>query len=256
MKCHQVKNLIIKWLKNYTENHSISKFIVGVSGGIDSALTSTLCAMTGIKTIVIFLPINQTKNETDNAKSHMKWLKESYHNIQTETIELSDLFNEFKIVIPVKFQNKLSLANSRARLRMTTLYQIAAKENGIVVGTGNKIEDFGIGFFTKYGDGGVDISPIADLKKSEVKELAKFCKIDTKIINAKPTDGLWEDGRTDEDQIGATYSELEWAMSYNGNQKLTSQQKRVLKIYSQLNKQNQHKMSTPPVCEIPTQIKN
>ena len=256
MKLLATKNFIVNWLKNYAKSNNTKSFIVGISGGIDSSLTSTLCALTGIKTVLISLPIHQKKNELDNAKAHATWLIQNYKNVDFEHIELTTVFEEYKKTIPVKFHSSLNLANSRARLRMTTLYQIAAQLSGIVVGTGNKIEDFGIGFFTKYGDGGVDISPIADLTKSEVKKLAEFCGIIKNIINAEPTDGLWEDGRTDESQIGATYSELEWALQHNGEKKLSKREQEVLEIYKTLHKKNMHKMEPIPVCTIPDLLRN
>ncbi len=256
MKLDKTRDLIVNWLKEYSKKNDDKKFVVGISGGIDSALTSTLCAITGIQTFLLSMPIHQRKDELDNARAHMKWINKSYFNTESLTIELTDLFEKYKAVIPIKKQSPLGLANSRARLRMMTLYQIATQENGIVVGTGNKIEDFGIGFFTKYGDGGVDISPIADLTKSEVKKLAKFCGINKNIINSDPTDGLWEDGRTDENQIGATYKELEWAMGFNGKRKLSDREKKVMEIFKTLNKKNKHKVLPIPVCNIPTEFRN
>ena len=256
MKLYETTNLISNWIKKYAETNSLNNLIVGVSGGIDSALTSTLCAKTGLKTIIVSMPIHQKKTEINNVQIHYKWLVEKHQNVQLEIIELTNSFENFKSSIPTKFHSELSLANTRARLRMTTLYQIAGSNNGLVVGTGNKIEDFGIGFFTKYGDGGVDISPIADLTKSEVKELAQFCGISEDILNTPPTDGLWLDGRTDEDQIGASYEELEWAMNYTGNQNLTARQKIVFDIYQKRNKQNKHKMKPIPICNIPDDLRN
>jgi len=255
MKAKKVLNLITKWLTDYSVSNGNKNFIVGISGGIDSALTSTLCAISGSKTFLVSMPIHQKKAELQNANKHMKWLLENYANIEIIEIELTNLLEEYIRVIPDRFQCELGFANSRARLRMTTLYQIASKENGIVVGTGNKIEDFGIGFFTKYGDGGVDISPIADLTKSEVRELAKFCKIDNAIIQADPTDGLWDDGRTDEKQIGATYQELEWAMDCRTSRNLTQKEQNIIDIYNKLNNQNKHKMTPIPICQIPKILK-
>ena len=255
MKAKKVLNLITKWLTDYSVSNGNKNFIVGISGGIDSALTSTLCAISGSKTFLVSMPIHQKKAELQNANKHMKWLLENYANTEIIEIELTNLLEEYIRVIPDRFQCELGFANSRARLRMTTLYQIASKENGIVVGTGNKIEDFGIGFFTKYGDGGVDISPIADLTKSEVRELAKFCKIDNAIIQADPTDGLWDDGRTDEKQIGATYQELEWAMDCRTSRNLTQKEQNIIDIYNKLNNQNKHKMTPIPICQIPKILK-
>lgn len=256
MKLDKTRDLIANWLKEYSENNGQKKLIVGVSGGIDSALTSTLCALSNIKTIVVSMPIHQKKTEINLANKHIEWLAKMYVNTQTISIDLTNLFNTYKAEIPLQYQSDLGSANSKARLRMMTLYQIATKDNGIVVGTGNKIEDFGIGFFTKYGDGGVDISPIADLTKSEVQKLASFCGVHLDILNAQPTDGLWEDGRTDERQIGATYKELEWAMSFNKNRKLTEREKKVMTIYQKLHRQNNHKMTPIPICNIPENFRN
>ena len=251
MHLAKTRDFIINWLANFANQNSITHFIVGVSGGIDSALTSTLCSMSNINTIVVSMPIHQKKIELDNALKHCKWLHASFKNASIHTIDLTQTFEQYKNTIPSKFQSPLALANSRARLRMITLYQIASSTNGLVVGTGNKIEDFGIGFFTKYGDGGVDISPIADLKKTEVNKLANFCGIDQGIINAPPTDGLWDDGRNDEDQIGASYKELEWAMDFKGNSQLSVREKEVLAIYNKLHNKNRHKMTPIPICHIP-----
>jgi len=256
MELEKTKKFIVQWINDYAKKNCIKNLIVGISGGIDSALTSTLCAMTGINTKVVSLPINQSKNELENATKHMNWLKAKYQNIQTITIELSEVLVKYQNTIPKNYHSDLGFANTRARIRMMTLYQIASTYNGIVVGTGNKIEDFGIGFFTKYGDGGVDISPIADLAKSEVKKLSKFCGIIPEIITAKPTDGLWKDGRTDEDQIGATYEELEWATDFQSNRETTNREKEVLNIYKSLNNKNKHKMAPIPVCKIPKEEKS
>tara|TARA_B100000427_G_scaffold205354_1_gene170932 strand:- start:339 stop:1118 length:780 start_codon:yes stop_codon:yes gene_type:complete len=255
MELEKIKKFIVQWINDYAKKNCIKNLIVGISGGIDSALTSTLCAMTGINTKVVSLPISQSKNELENAIKHMNWLKANYQNIQTTTIELSEVLATYQNIIPKNYHSDLGFANTRARIRMMTLYQIASTHNGIVVGTGNKIEDFGIGFFTKYGDGGVDISPIADLTKSEVRKLAKFCGIIPGIITAKPTDGLWKDGRTDEDQIGATYEELEWAMDFQSNTETTNREKKVLNIYKALNNKNKHKMVPIPICKIPLKKK-
>ena len=255
MELEKINNFIVQWISDYASKNCIEHLIVGVSGGIDSALTSTLCAMTNIATTVVSLPINQSKNELKNASKHMHWLSQNFKNITTTTIELSEMFKKYQTTIPKNYHSDLGFANTRSRIRMMILYQIASRHNGIVVGTGNKIEDFGIGFFTKYGDGGVDINPIADLTKSEVRKLSKFCGITPDIITSKPTDGLWDDGRTDEDQIGATYKELEWAMGFQNNTITTSREKKVLKIYKTLNKKNQHKMVPIPVCKIPKEMK-
>jgi NAD+ synthase len=245
---------IVKWLKNYTEQSKTMGFVVGISGGIDSAVTSTLCAMTGMRVIVLNMPIKQFKTELDRSNEHINWLKENFKNVESDKVDLTTIFETFETTLNKDVQDFLTMANTRARLRMTTLYAYAGRHALLVAGTGNKIEDFGIGFFTKYGDGGVDLSPIADLTKTEVFELAKELKVVASIQNAKPTDGLFADGRTDEDQIGASYPELEWAMAYtnnNENYALDARQKHVLEIYTSRNKANRHKMEPIPVCLIP-----
>ena len=224
--------------------------LIGISGGIASALTSTLCAQTGIKTIVVSMPIHQAPNQLQRAHDHIDWLKQNFTNVTSLEKDLTNIYDSFEILFQDDY-NELALANSRARIRMTTLYQIAQSNNALVVGTGNKVEDFGVGFFTKYGDGGVDISPIADLMKSEVRELAKELNINKDILVAPPTDGLWGDDRTDEDQIGASYDELEWAMNYQGDIKdLLGKQKQIHYIFNKFNTQNKHKMQSIPVCKI------
>ena len=237
---------ISSWLKDYLFSNNLDSFVIGISGGIDSAVTSTLCAMTGCRTIVITMPIHQNPNETDRGVEHCSWLTDNYKNIETLHINLTDVYEQLRKNIPSKFNNLLALANTRARIRMSTLYLIAGNSKGIVVGTGNKIEDFGVGFFTKYGDGGVDISPLADLMKTEVYDLGKRINIIESIINAKPTDGLWDDGRTDEDQLGVSYDELEWAMNYNGED-IDKDQRKILNIYNKHRKINLHKMKDIPV---------
>ena len=237
---------ISSWLKDYLFSNNLDSFVIGISGGIDSAVTSTLCAMTGCKTIVITMPIHQNPNETDRGVEHCSWLTDNYKNIETLHINLTDVYEQLRKNIPSKFNNLLALANTRARIRMSTLYLIAGNSKGIVVGTGNKIEDFGVGFFTKYGDGGVDISPLADLMKTEVYDLGKRINIIESIINAKPTDGLWDDGRTDEDQLGISYDELEWAMNYNGED-IDKDQREILNIYNKHRKINLHKMKNIPI---------
>ncbi len=243
----EMKLEIVNWIKSYTKDQNF-KLVVGISGGIDSAVVSTLCAMTGIDTYVVSIPIHQKKDQLTNAKNHINWLQNNFTNVIDCDIDMSSTFDLFASMFNDGLNSNLSLANSRSRLRMMTLYQISANINGIVVGTGNKVEDFGIGFFTKYGDGGVDISPIADINKSEVRQLARELNIIDDIIKASPTDGLWEDDRTDEDQIGATYEELEFVMDYKGSVDLLSdRQKEVLSIYNGFNTRNQHKMVSVPV---------
>ena len=237
-------NKIKDWITSYCKSmpKEASTLVIGISGGIDSSVTSTLCALTGKKTIVLSMPIKQIKEQHDLSLKHQKWLKNKFKNVEGYTVELNEVFSSFKKSL-LKFENEHGMANSRARLRMTTLYQVAAASNGIVVGTGNKVEDFGVGFFTKYGDGGVDISPIADCTKTEVWELGKELKILEEIIKAQPTDGLWDDERTDEKQLGLTYQEVEEAMS-NPNSKNRSK-------YEEIRKINLHKMESIPVCKIP-----
>lgn len=240
---------ISNWLSEYLESSKQRCFVVGISGGIDSALVSTLCAQTGIKTIVISMPIHQASDQLERAHNHINWLKSKYSNVESLEFDLTNTFETFKSLFEV--ENKLALANSRSRLRMVTLYQIATTNKGLVVGTGNKVEDFGVGFYTKYGDGGVDISPIADLTKTEVRAMAKELGVNEEIILAKPTDGLWEDGRTDEDQIGASYEELEWAMEYHNSKddyfNLNDRQREVYGKYLLFHEANQHKMNPIPV---------
>jgi NAD+ synthase len=238
---------ISKWLRDYLENANMHCFVIGISGGIDSALVSTLCARTGKPTIVVSMPIHQDREQLDRANKHIDWLKEKYANVEAYTKDLSVLFDNFKSLFGAP-EHKLALANSRSRLRMITLYQLAGMNRGLVVGTGNKVEDFGVGFFTKYGDGGVDLSPIGDLTKTEVRAMARELGIIEDILVAKPTDGLWDDGRTDEDQMGATYEELEWAMNFQGNpEELVGKLEKVYYIYKTLNEQNKHKMVEIPV---------
>ena len=235
---------IVDWIKNYTK--SISKqpvsLVIGVSGGVDSALTSTLCAHTGLKTIAISMPIKQNSSQHDLSLRHLNYLKNNFDNVECKVIELDNIFKTFENAMK-DYDSELAFANSRSRLRMVTLYQVAQSNNGIVVGTGNKVEDFGVGFYTKYGDGGVDISPIADCNKTEVWELGKELNILKEIILAPPTDGLWDDGRTDEGQLGLSYKELEEAMD---NEKSINRDK-----YIKIRNANLHKMNPIPVCKIP-----
>jgi NAD+ synthase len=253
----EVIDYISNWLKQYALNAGVNGFVVGISGGVDSAVTSTLCAKTGMKVLVLNMPIRQTKAEFTRATEHIDWLLTHFPNVEAHTIDLTDTFHQLEKTLPSNtVGNHLVMANSRARLRMTTIYALGQTHGLLVTGTGNKIEDFGVGFFTKYGDGGVDLSPIADLTKTEVFELAGSLNIIQSILVAKPTDGLWEDGRSDEDQMGATYPELEWAMDFSGNEEtLNPRQKEVLTIYRKLNKANKHKMEPIPVCLLPEGIK-
>lgn len=248
---------IVDWLKNYAENARMNGFVVGISGGIDSALTSTLCAMTGLNVLCLNMPLHQRREEYDLGNAHIDNLKERFNNVRSLEINLSDTFEMFRTAIPKETANHgLSMANTRARMRMLTLYALGQQNNLLVAGTGNKVEDFGIGFYTKYGDGGVDLSPIADLYKTEVKSIAEHLGVISDILKAKPTDGLWGDDRTDEEQIGASYPELEWAMEFNGDERnLTTRQTEVLHIFRRLNKINQHKMLPIPVCQIPEDLK-
>lgn len=257
-----INNHIVKWLHNYAENARVKGFVVGISGGIDSALTSTLCAQTGLPTVCIEMPIHQAASHVSRAREHIKNLKAKFSNVTSEIADLTPIFETFKNQVPESenpYIQDLTLANTRARLRMTTLYYFAGLHSALVAGTGNKVEDFGVGFFTKYGDGGVDISPIADLLKSEVRQLAKYLNVTDTIITAKPTDGLFGDDRSDEDQLGASYDELEWAMeqleSGKDHNDFTGRQKEVFEIYKRLNTINQHKMNPIPVCKIPHHLK-
>ena len=252
----RIVDYISQWLIDYCDTSNMQGFVIGISGGIDSALTSTLCALTGKKTILVTMPIRQTKPEYERAKLHISDLSNRFENIEAMEINLTNSFTLLEKTLPFSSQNDhLTMANVRSRLRMTTLYAIAQPNKCLVAGTGNKIEDFGVGFFTKYGDGGVDLSPIADLTKTQVRHLAKELNVIQEICDAAPTDGLWEDGRTDEDQIGASYPELEWAMEFDGDEKdLTKRQKEVFDIYKRLNRINQHKMNPIPVCKIPNNL--
>ena len=236
---------ISNWIKSYAEGmpSKAQSLVIGISGGIDSSVSSTLSAMTGLRTIVLTMPIKQIENQHDLSLKHQNWLVKNFKNVEAHTISLDKLFETFSLTLN-KFDNEHGFANSRARLRMTTLYQVAAANKGIVVGTGNKVEDFGVGFYTKYGDGGVDISPIADCNKTEVWELGKELGIVKEIIDAPPTDGLWDDGRTDEGQLGFSYNELEDAMINPDSPHKAK--------YEKIRKQNLHKMDPIPVCKIPS----
>jgi NAD+ synthase len=244
MKPSKKALFIRNWIKNYVDNmpSKAQSLIVGISGGIDSSVSSALSAMTGLKTIVLSMPIKQKSSQHELSLKHQEWLIKNFKNVEAHIFNLDELFKTFQSSLS-KFNDEHGLANSRARLRMTTLYQVAAASKGIVVGTGNKVEDFGVGFYTKYGDGGVDISPLADCNKTEIWKLGKELKILQEIIDATPTDGLWDDGRTDESQLGLKYNELEEAMS---NPNSTNREK-----YEKIRKSNLHKMVSIPVCKIP-----
>ena len=251
----KVSKHIVSWIDNYLNKSKMKGFVVGVSGGVDSALTSTLCAETKRNVLCVEMPINQEKDQVSRSKKHIEWLKKKYSNVSSINISLDNTFDSFIESIPEikSSENDLSLANTRSRLRMVALYYFSSLKKYLVVGTGNKVEDFGIGFYTKYGDGGVDISPIADLLKSDVYNLAKFYNIINEIIEATPTDGLWDDNRNDEDQIGASYEELEKAMqiAHKLDYDLSNREQEVLKIYKSLNSSNRHKMLPIPICKIP-----
>jgi NAD+ synthase len=263
MNTLKVKNHIVNWLKAYSEKSNTNGFVIGVSGGIDSAVTSALAAETDLPLLCLEMPIHQDENQVNRAKEHIAFLKQNYSNVTSSEVDLTTVFDAFSnevIASENEETNFLSLANARARLRMTTLYHYAQINSYLVLGTGNKVEDFGVGFYTKYGDGGVDLSPIADLLKTEVYELGKELNISSLIIDAPPTDGLWGDERTDEEQIGATYPELEWAMEIAEQANIdfttfTARQQQVFEIYTRLNTANQHKMQTIPVCEVPNEYK-
>jgi len=244
MKPLEKAQFISNWIKKYTEMmpSKAQSLVIGISGGIDSSVSSTLSAMTGIRTIVLSMPIKQESTQHDLSIKHQEWLVKKFDNVEAHTVNLDKLFETFENSLS-KFDSDLGMANSRARLRMTTLYQVAAANKGIVVGTGNKVEDFGVGFYTKYGDGGVDISPIADCNKTEVWDMGRKLNILKEIIDATPTDGLWDDGRTDEGQLGLKYKELEEAMN---NTNSTNREK-----YEKIRKMNLHKMEPIPVCKIP-----
>ena len=253
----QVNTQIVNWLKSYAETAKVNGFVVGISGGVDSAVTSTLCAQTGLQVLCVEMPIHQHASHVSRGKEHIEQLKKRFPNVNSVQSDLTSVFETFKKEVPTDFEeNKLNLtlANTRARLRMTTLYYYAGVHGLLVAGTGNKVEDFGVGFFTKYGDGGVDLSPIADLMKSDVFALAAYLKVPQSILIAQPSDGLFGDEKTDEQQLGASYGELEWAMTEaennNSSDNYTERQKEVFEIYKKLHKINQHKMNPIPVCVI------
>jgi NAD+ synthase len=261
-QAEKINQHIVKWLLDYATNAKVKGFVVGISGGIDSALTSTLCAQTSLPTLCVEMPIHQAESHVNRANEHINQLKKRFSNVFNERVNLTPVFETFKNQVPSSDNEtvlNLSLANTRARLRMTTLYYFAGLHGLLVAGTGNKVEDFGVGFFTKYGDGGVDVSPIADLVKSEVRLLANYLQVPESILKAKPTDGLFGDDRSDEDQIGANYDELEWAMCQLENGKNSEdffgRDAEVFTIYKRLNAVNQHKMNPIPICKITKNIK-
>lgn len=262
IKVGEVNTLIVSWLQEYATNAKVNGFVIGISGGIDSAVTSTLCAQTGLTTLCVEMPIHQDSTQVSRGREHIEQLKKRFPNVKSEEADLTSVFETFKNNVPSSndtIRMDLALANTRARLRMTTLYYFAGIHKLLVAGTGNKVEDFGVGFYTKYGDGGVDLSPIADLMKSDVYALGAFLEIPESIQNAAPTDGLFGDSRTDEEQIGASYDELEWAMLETEKNKkeedFTGREKEVFAIYKKLNTINQHKMNPIPVCIIPIKYK-
>ena len=261
MQTEKVVDYIVNWLKDYATNAGVNGFVIGISGGIDSAVTSTLCAKTGLQLLCLEMPIHQAPSQVNRALNHIEWLKSNFDDISMTQINLTPVFDCLIESLPSVDNEEdrfMSLANTRARLRMTSLYYFAALQKLLVAGTGNKVEDFGVGFYTKYGDGGVDLSPIADLLKTEVYTIAKYLGINKEIINAAPTDGLWGDDRTDEDQIGASYPELEWAMKMDNEGRtanyFSGREQEVFKIYKRFNTANKHKMTPIPICEIPNNL--
>jgi NAD+ synthase len=260
MQIEKVNTQIVKWLHTCAENAKVKGFVIGISGGVDSAVTSTLCAQTGLNVLCIEMPIHQHESHVNRGREHIEQLKKRFPNVTSTQADLTSVFEAFKKEVPADFKESkeskldLTLANTRARLRMTTLYYFAGVHGLLVAGTGNKVEDFGVGFYTKYGDGGVDLSPIADLMKSEVFSLAAHLNVPVSILNAAPSDGLFGDEKTDEQQLGANYDELEWAMLEDEAAKtvndFSGRQKTVFEIYKKFNKANQHKMIKIPVCPI------
>lgn len=263
MHTEKVIEHIVNWLKDYALNAKVNGFVIGVSGGIDSAVTSTLCAKTGLQVLCLEMPIHQAESHVSRANEQIDFLKSKYKNVNSERIDLTPVFESFKTEVSNDAKPEtvdLALANTRARLRMTTLYYHAGLYGLLVAGTGNKVEDFGVGFYTKYGDGGVDLSPIADLLKTEVYQLGAALGVPQSIMKAAPSDGLFGDARSDEDQIGASYPELEWAMAMDEQGKndtdFSGRQQEVFKIYKRFNRSNKHKMVPIPVCEIPNKLKH
>lgn len=255
IQVEKVNSHIVNWLKTYAENAKVNGFVIGISGGVDSAVTSTLCAQTGLKVLCVEMPIHQPHSHVTRGREHIEQLKNRFPNVTSVEADLTSVFENFKKIVPEDADThklNLTLANTRARLRMTTLYYFAGIYGLLVAGTGNKVEDFGVGFYTKYGDGGVDLSPIADLMKSEVYSLGAYLEVPDSILKASPSDGLFGDERTDEDQLGATYDELEWAMNNDEKGKtandFTGRERIVFEIYKCLNTTNKHKMNPIPVC--------
>ncbi|MDX9787820.1 MAG: NAD(+) synthase [Desulfobacterales bacterium] len=259
MNKQKIIDHIVDWLSTYCRQSGMNGFAVGVSGGIDSALTSALCAKTGTTVLAFNLPIYQAPEQVALSTAHIRWLETHFSNVKGVAVDLTSAFQALENTIPLDIQDGLTMANTRSRLRMLTLYAFASHHRLLVAGTGNKIEDFGVGFYTKYGDGGVDLSPIADLFKTEVYLLAEFLGIFEDILNAPPTDGLWDDKRTDESQLGASYAELEWAMTHESgaemNPSLNDRQREVLAIYRRFRQANRHKMEPIPVCCIPDSLR-
>ncbi|TJY37005.1 NAD(+) synthase [Pontimicrobium aquaticum] len=262
MNTEKVAQHIVQWLKNYAENAKVNGFVIGISGGIDSAVTSTLCAETGLKVLCVEMPIHQAQSHVSRGQEHIVQLKQRYQNVTDIKVDLTPVFEEFKTEVSLNGDQAtvdMALANTRARLRMTTLYYHAGLLGLLVAGTGNKVEDFGVGFYTKYGDGGVDLSPIADLVKSEVYQLGDYLKVPESIMKAAPSDGLFGDARNDEDQIGANYDELEWAMKMNSEGRTVDdfkgRNKEVFTIFKRYNTANKHKMIPIPICEIPQNLR-
>ncbi len=256
MNYEQLEFDIVRWLRDYYYMHAIKAFVVGVSGGIDSAVTSTLCAKTELPTYVLTMPLHSSEENTELSDAHAQHLVEDYSNVTLVNVDLSETYDKLMLHVDDTFTgNDLANANTKARLRMVSLYQVAGSVGGIVVGTGNKVEDYGVGFFTKYGDGGVDISPIADLYKTQVWELGKHMGVDERIINTVPTDGLWEDNRKDEDQLGVPYADLEWVMKSHAYEvpddpQYTERQKKAVQQYIKFNTMNQHKMQPIPTFKL------
>lgn len=262
MQTEKVVDHIVKWLKDYATNAKVNGFVVGISGGIDSAVTSTLCAKTGLDVLCIEMPIHQASSHVSRGQEHIAQLEKHFSNVRSTQTDLTPVFEEFKTEVSLQGEQAIvdmALANTRARLRMTTLYYHAGLQKLLVAGTGNKVEDFGVGFYTKYGDGGVDLSPIADLLKSDVYELGTFLNVPNSIMNAAPSDGLFGDARSDEDQIGASYPELEWAMkmadSGKSSDDFEGRQLEVFNIFKRYNSANKHKMIPIPICEIPNNFR-